>query len=157
MDDHAYSLISAKIIKLDNGREERLIKIRNPHGHREWDGDWSDNSKKWTASTKRQVNLQKTNDGTFWIAFADYVKFFYITTICYYNEQIVDNYLADQHDLDSFGMCKIIIDRDHPEPLTIAVDQVNARFLTGDLNFEYPAIRLVLTKLHVELLGETEG
>ena len=134
-----------------------MIKIRNPWGHKEWDGDWSDRSKKWTASTRRQVNLQKKNDGTFWIAFADYVKFFYITTICYYNEQIVDNYLTDQHDLESYGMCKIIIDRDHPEPLTIAVDQVNARFLTGDLNYEYPAIRLVLTKLRAELLGETEG
>ena len=30
VDDHCYSLIGATILKLDNGKEERLIKIRNP-------------------------------------------------------------------------------------------------------------------------------
>jgi len=42
VDAHAYSLISARIIKLSNGRTERLCLIRNPWGKKEWTGDWSD-------------------------------------------------------------------------------------------------------------------
>ena len=57
VDAHAYSLIGAKLITLDNGKTERLIQIRNPWGRKEWQGDWSDQSDKWTESTKQQVNL----------------------------------------------------------------------------------------------------
>ena len=99
VDAHAYSLIAAKVVKLDNGQSERLIQIRNPWGKKEWQGDWSDKSSKWSASTKQQVNFVDKNDGCFWIAFKDYIKFFYITTICFYNDQIVDSYVSDQHEL----------------------------------------------------------
>ncbi len=40
---HAYSIISA-YEKLG----VKLLKLRNPWGNFEWDGDWSDNSNKWT-------------------------------------------------------------------------------------------------------------
>ena len=95
VDAHAYSLIGAKLITLDNGTTEKLIQIRNPWGKKEWQGDWSDKSSKWTESTKQQVDHQDKDDGCFWISFKDYLKFFYITTICYYNEHAVDNYVAD--------------------------------------------------------------
>ena len=53
VDAHAYSLIGAKLVTLDNGKTERLIQIRNPWGKKEWQGDWSDKSPKWTATTKQ--------------------------------------------------------------------------------------------------------
>lgn len=52
VDAHAYSLIGAKLLTLDNGKTERLVKIRNPWGKKEWTGDWGDNSSKWTEGTK---------------------------------------------------------------------------------------------------------
>ena len=36
VDAHAYSLIAAKLITLDNGKTERLVQIRNPWGKKEW-------------------------------------------------------------------------------------------------------------------------
>ena len=36
VDAHAYSLIAAKVITLDNGKTERLVQIRNPWGRKEW-------------------------------------------------------------------------------------------------------------------------
>ena len=157
-DGHAYSLIAAKVLQLDNGQTERLLQIRNPWGHKEWQGDWSDKSPKWTESTKRQVNLKDENDGTFWIAFKDYIRFFYITTICFYNEDIVDSYVTDQHDLQSFGMCKFTLDQDHPDAMVIAVDQVNSRFVDETMlgHYQYPAVRLILTKLRNETDPETQ-
>mmetsp|Transcript_40684 Transcript_40684/g.53368 ORF Transcript_40684/g.53368 Transcript_40684/m.53368 type:complete len:345 (-) Transcript_40684:115-1149(-) len=158
IDAHAYSLIAAKVIKLENGQQERLIQIRNPWGKKEWQGDWSDKSPKWTASTKQQVNLQDKNDGCFWISFKDYIKFFYITTICYYNEQIEDNYVPDQHELFSYGMSKFTLDEDHPESMVIAVDQINSRFVDETMlgHYEYPAIKLMLTKVKTETNPETQ-
>ena len=66
--------------------------------------------------------MQDKDDGVFWIAFNDYIKFFYITTICYYYENQFDNFLPDQHELRSFGMTKFTLTEDHVEPLTIAID-----------------------------------
>lgn len=52
VDAHAYSLIAAKVITDDDGNRHRLIQIRNPWGKKEWQGDWSDKSDKWTPKTK---------------------------------------------------------------------------------------------------------
>ena len=150
VDAHAYSLIGAKLITLDDkGNTERLVQVRNPWGKKEWQGAWSDKSEKWDDFTKRQVDLQDKDDGCFWISFADYVKFFYITTICYYYENHYDNFLADQHELQKFGMAKFTLDEDHTDPLTISIDQVNARFVDETMRgtYEYPALKLMLTKL----------
>ena len=73
VDAHAYSLIGATILKLDDGTEKRLCKIRNPWGKKEWQGDWSDKSPLWTPHTKKQVNLVDEDDGTFWIDFENYM------------------------------------------------------------------------------------
>lgn len=85
IDAHAYSLLAAKVVD-DNGRNVRLVKVRNPWGKREWKGDWSDGDKKWTPHTKKQVEYVDANDGTFFISFEDYFTFFYITTICFQPE-----------------------------------------------------------------------
>ena len=56
VDDHAYTLIGAREIKLDNGKTERLLCVRNPWGKTsrmtEWKGDWSDASPLWTDHTR---------------------------------------------------------------------------------------------------------
>ena len=45
--DHAYAVISLHVVDTDQG-EVKLIKMRNPWGHKEWMGDWSDTSDLWT-------------------------------------------------------------------------------------------------------------
>ena len=81
VDAHAYSLISA--MELSYGVSKvKLLKIRNPWGFKEWNGDWSDNSDKWTEDLKRQAKFVKADDGIFHISFDDYLEHFYITTIC---------------------------------------------------------------------------
>lgn len=91
-------MIACKEITCDDGSKERLLKIRNPWGKREWKGDWSDNSGKWTDSTKKQVNLQKAEDGIFWISLKDFDLFFYMAVICYYREDYDDTTICDQHE-----------------------------------------------------------
>jgi len=75
---HAYSIIAAK-----EAKGHKLLQIRNPWGNFEWEGDWSDNSPLWT---KDIVDIVKPNfdaaDGTFWMAFKDFVDNFESLDVC---------------------------------------------------------------------------
>lgn len=69
VDAHAYTLIGAHEIKKDD-RVERLLKIRNPWGFKEWTGAYSDNDDaNWTADLKAELNFEKKEDGIFYITF----------------------------------------------------------------------------------------
>lgn len=124
VDAHAYSLISAKEIKLKNGKTERILKVRNPWGKKEWTGDWSDSSPLWDDYTKSQVDdFSIADDGMFWISFKDYDLFFYITTICFYKTGYQDSRVADQlDDADEFGLCKLTLTDDAEKTIAITLD-----------------------------------
>ena len=49
---HAYSLIQITEFK-HQGKDVRLLKLRNPWGSGEWQGDWSDKSPLWTPALKQ--------------------------------------------------------------------------------------------------------
>jgi hypothetical protein len=75
---HAYSVISAV-----EKKGIRLLNIRNPWGQFEWDGDWSDNSDKWTEEMKIAFNpVLEDTDGTFWMSFEDFTSRFDSLDVC---------------------------------------------------------------------------
>ena len=77
---HAYALIAAR--RVDG---HRLIWLRNPWGAFEWTGAWSDGDARWTPEFKHKVaaavgvdaaDVIRSNDGSFWMGYADFVKNF---------------------------------------------------------------------------------
>lgn len=69
---HAYS-----IIEVQEGLGEKLLKIRNPWGKYEWDGDWSDESDKWTDEMIEYFKPKfDVNDGTFWMCLEDFIMYY---------------------------------------------------------------------------------
>lgn len=66
--DHEYSLID--VYKLNNNLN--LIKIRNPWGNLEWNGDWSDKSKLWNDEYKKIVDFNDADDGLFFMNYKDF-------------------------------------------------------------------------------------
>ena len=60
---HAYALLDAKEVTDSRGRKDRIVKVRNPWGEWEWDGDWGDNSDRWTPELKRELGVQIRDDG----------------------------------------------------------------------------------------------
>jgi calpain-15 len=74
--NHSYGLLDAKIVKLSNGLEEKLVRLRNPWGDFEWKGDWSDDSDLWTPELKKKLGWTDTNDGTFWMNIDDFTHYF---------------------------------------------------------------------------------
>ena len=75
-------MLSAHQVKV-GGEKVRLLKLRNPHGHVEWEGDWSDNSSKWTPKLRQELGSTVENDGIFFIALPDYAEHFRCTSINY--------------------------------------------------------------------------
>ncbi|KLJ11642.1 hypothetical protein EMPG_13182 [Blastomyces silverae] len=65
---HAYSIMDAKEI---NG--QRLLRVRNPWGHKEWSGPWSDGSEQWTREWMDLLEHKFGNDGVFWISYEDFL------------------------------------------------------------------------------------
>ena len=73
---HAYTLIAVAMEVDENGETVRLVKLRNPWGKFEWNGDWSDESSLWTEELKEAVGMTSSDDGTFWMSFEDLQRYF---------------------------------------------------------------------------------
>jgi len=84
MPGHAFTLISAKEAII-SGKNERILNLRNPWGFKEWNGKWSDHSLAWTEEAKSAFGIkhQIKDDGSFWIDFEDYLKYYYVFEVCY--------------------------------------------------------------------------
>ncbi len=93
---HAYSILDVFEINKPTGKKRsRLMRIRNPWGHKEWNGKWCDDSeelKKYKNRIEEELNkkYEGTNekiclnqdDGTFIMRFSDFRKIFSKVFIC---------------------------------------------------------------------------
>jgi hypothetical protein len=75
--------LDAQEIDLGKNMSLKLLQLRNPWGHKEWQGEWSNTWNKWPVAIRSQLSVSnKKNDGCFWISFQDVLKYFYDITIC---------------------------------------------------------------------------
>ena len=113
--NHAYQIIDTADVKNPNGDDIHLLKIKNLLGNNEWTGDWSDNSLKWTQEAMDYINLQKREDGIFWMSLNDYLQFFSFTHICHLNPNyyysFVKNKIYKQRVPTPFSLNKIVVNR----------------------------------------------
>jgi hypothetical protein len=68
------------------GYKLQLLKLRNPWGHQEWSGDWSDGSPLWTDALRTKLGHKTQDDGVFFISYQDYLSYYRSTTICKLHE-----------------------------------------------------------------------
>merc|ERR1719229_579038 len=83
MNDHSYTILDGKESKKLG---VRLLQMRNPWGHGEWTGDWSDFSPKWTQTAKQEFGIEEDldpDDGAFWMCWEDFLNYFTTLTVCY--------------------------------------------------------------------------
>lgn len=82
--NHAYAVTKVKNVHdPGNGVVHRLVQLRNPHGHKEWTGKWSDSSTAWTLKLRKALDVKVSDDGVFWMALSDLVKYFSKFTVCH--------------------------------------------------------------------------
>ena len=77
--NHAYTLMNLYELKEEG---LKLVKLRNPWGEKEFIGDWSDKSSKWTDEIKKKVGfLEDKDDGIFYMSYDDFIKNYEILEI----------------------------------------------------------------------------
>eukprot|EP00913_Durusdinium_trenchii_P030807 g28852.t1 len=81
--NHAYSVLD----ELGYGGAQqdgmvRLLRIRNPHGVGEWNGEWSDKSAEWTESLSSELGCTGVDDGTFWMDYMHFLMAFQVVDVC---------------------------------------------------------------------------
>lgn len=76
---HAYSLLDAHEFQFE-GKLLRLVRIRNPWGKKEWEGNWGDNDPRWdkiSENDKKEIEFTKnTGDGTFIMDYEEFPTYF---------------------------------------------------------------------------------
>uniref|UniRef100_A0A3Q3E0Q7 Zgc:136872 n=1 Tax=Hippocampus comes TaxID=109280 RepID=A0A3Q3E0Q7_HIPCM len=76
---HAYTVTG-----VNSGKIVKLVRLWNPWGKVEWNGDWSDRCPLWQtlSDTDCQMTLSTRDDGEFWMTIEDFCKFFADLDIC---------------------------------------------------------------------------
>jgi hypothetical protein len=77
---HCYSILA--VYELPD--RTRLLRIRNPWGRFEWNGDWSDSSPLWTDQLRRLVGWdgRPSDDGVFHMAMPDLARYYAQVYVC---------------------------------------------------------------------------
>jgi len=133
--NHSYTIIDAEEVYGPDGKKIRLLKIRNPWGSNEWTGDWSDDSPKWTPELKKLLKFEKELDGTFWMDYNDFLKFYTSTHICnYYNDY---NYLSEKFGFEkdsAFSLIKLNVTKNSSG--FFVINQKNQRIYKNAKNLQ---------------------
>ncbi|XP_052009947.1 calpain-1 catalytic subunit [Xyrauchen texanus] len=88
---HVYSVTGVYQVKSKENKVH-LVRLLNPWGHGEWNGDWSDKSPLWkTVSVEdRKKCLQVFDNGEFWMAMEDFTKIYEDLDICCLSPDFLD-------------------------------------------------------------------
>jgi hypothetical protein len=80
------AVLKAVDIRGENGiTHHHLVKLRNPWGTFEWNGDWSDASPRWdeNPTMAAQLGRQAREDGAFWMPFDSFAAIFDTLDVCH--------------------------------------------------------------------------
>ncbi|XP_041669103.1 calpain-1 catalytic subunit-like [Cheilinus undulatus] len=80
---HAYTVTGFKQL-MSHGESVHLVRLWNPWGQGEWNGDWSDRSSLWktVSAQDREMCLSVVDDGEFWMTLEDFCRFYTDLDIC---------------------------------------------------------------------------
>ncbi|XP_074649674.1 calpain-B-like isoform X2 [Tubulanus polymorphus] len=96
---HAYSITAVAKIRDKYGKLHDLVRLRNPWGHTEWTGAWSDRSTTWfsvDADVKEKLNFHRANDGEFWMPFEDFVNNFQFMELVHLSPDAITAQVASE-------------------------------------------------------------
>ena len=156
---HAYTIIKVLEIITNEGKQ-KLVNLRNPWGHKEWSGDWSDSSLKWTKEIRKQCNnYDIKNDGSFWMSFEDFYKYFIIGGICHIYQDYHYSFLHifKESSVKGAFLSKLVIHTNDTHCF-LMVHQKNPRVILRDGQYQIPVLfYLMLIDSNFEYISSNYG
>lgn len=122
-----------------------IVRVRNPWGKFEWNGDWSDKSTKWTAAVKKALGWTDKDDGTFWMSWKDVTRFFKEVSINAYRDtsELAGTAVTLADEAHFFMKCTIP-KGDH----AFSLQQKGVQQLDKHVKYKYSPCHLILVKLN---------
>ena len=127
------------------GSVSRLIQLRNPWGKGEWKGAWSDNDRRWTRSLEREFNLEKKEDGIFFMDYDDFVKYYSDFQVCYYHDKYkysalkIDNIKKSENVFLTFEIRR-------RGKYYFSLNQMNKRFFDKAKRYRYSNLAYIVSR-----------
>ena len=126
LNNHTYCLRSAyeKPIFED---KVKLLKLNNPFGKGEWNGEWSDNSDKWNDETKELFQFgEKKDDGEFYISYEDFIQYFSDVAICVpYKPFLSRSFKIQKEETSQINVMKIKLSKPAIMTIDLSVKKYN--------------------------------
>ena len=133
---HAYSILDVREATTRSGERVRLLRVRNPHGCTEWNGEWSDASDLWSqlvgsdgggAGGAAGPGFERTgvDDGTFWIDYTKFMMGFSHVDVCYafrgWHARSYPNHFPPDRKTSKRLCASVLTIRVHERPTTLMV------------------------------------
>jgi hypothetical protein len=102
---HAYSVLGVYEPMLTTNKV-RLVKLRNPWGSFEWDGEWFDNSPHWKTHPGVALEVGRPpvlDDGMFFMAWKDFSDHFDLIDVLYPQVNITDLHINTHEEIGACG------------------------------------------------------
>ena len=144
---HSYALLDVKEIQLKDGKQERLIKLKNPWGWHEWKGKWGDSSPCWTPQLIKEIDyIPKKKDGIFWMSLEDVNKYFHHINACQLHNDYGYSFLKlGERKKENIFLVKMVLSS--PGHIYLSVQQKNKKHFKNNNDYKYSYVRLVLAKI----------
>ncbi|XP_076842820.1 calpain-2 catalytic subunit-like [Brachyhypopomus gauderio] len=91
VEGHAYTVTGVTKV-MSHSESVKLVRVLNPWGHTEWNGNWSDGSPLWnTVSEENRTRwFHSKEDGEFWMSMEDFCGSFATLDICCFSAAFLD-------------------------------------------------------------------
>lgn len=95
------------------------------------------------------MGFEAKEDGIFFISFEDYIKFFYITTICKYAEEGDLTVIEDEHSTEKYCLTRFTVAKQYDVPIVITLYQIHSRLVDETMrgSYQYAPLKLILGKI----------
>jgi len=144
---HAYAMLRAVEVETREG-VARLCQLRNPWGKHEWQGDWSDDSNKWTDELRRKLSFTRADDGIFWMCFEDLCQYFDRVEICHVHDHYKYTSFECEQEIGDWNVTSMTVSKP-AHGLYISFSQADTRAYKkyGLFDREYAPMRYVICRL----------
>jgi Calpain family cysteine protease len=148
---HVYSILGVCTVQA-SGKQQRLIKLRNPWGDAmEWTGNWSARSPMWTSAVRKQIQNKgipledpAAQDGIFWMPFEDFRRFFNSWDVNKYHDSYQFSAAILQNHPPGYHLVTVHVQQ--AGPYTFGVSQTSNRMMPTSARYKYSSVRAIMVK-----------